>query len=43
MSALKKSATCSLPDDPEALKVIIAEQAKRIAALEEYVLLEKIR
>ncbi len=36
-------ATGSLPDDPEALKVIIAEQAKRIAALEEYVLLEKIR
>ena len=43
MSALKKPATCSLPDDPAALKVIIAEQAKRIAALEEYVMLEKIR
>ena len=43
MSALKPPVTCSLPDDPKALKAIIAEQARRIAALEEYVLLEKIR
>ena len=43
MSALNSPVTCSLPDDPKALKAIIAEQARRIAALEEYVLLEKIR
>jgi transposase len=43
MSALKKHVTDSLPDDPVALKSIIAEQALRIATLEEYVMLDKIK
>ena len=43
MSALKKQVIESLPDDPGALKLIIARQATRIAALEEYVALEKLK
>jgi len=43
MSTVKKQQHTPLPDDPKALKIIIAEQARRIAALEEYVLLDKIR
>lgn len=43
MSALKKSVKQSLPDDPVALKRIIVEQALRIATLEEYVMLGKIK
>jgi transposase len=43
MSALKKQSTSSLPDDPIALKIIIATQAKRIAALEEYVALNRLK
>jgi len=43
MSALKKQSIQSLPDDPVALKIIIASQAKRIAALEEYVALGNVK
>jgi len=43
MRALKKQSIQSLPDDPVALKVIIATQAKRIATLEEYVALDKFK
>jgi len=43
MRALKKHSIQSLPNDPVALKVIIATQAKRIATLEEYVALDKFK
>jgi len=43
MSALKKQSIQSLSDDPVALKIIIAAQAKRIAMLEEYVALDKFK
>ena len=43
MSALTKQPIDSLPDDPHALKKIIAEMAVRITALEGYVRLSKIK
>jgi len=43
MRALMQDSTQTLPDDPVALKAIIATQAKRIAALEEYVALARIK